>query len=801
MLKFISKYGKQLAIITIIVFSLIVETYASHSHNKKVLILHSYHKGLKWTDEEDRGIRDKITSINFTEIFTEYLDTKRHFSNDYFEIKKKEFLHKFSDEKFDVVVTTDDDAFNFALNNRDTIFKRSPIVFCGVNHLNQETEERIKGIATGVSEAFDLAKTFDIMLKLHPKARRIHIINDTTTTGKGNRVVLDAVIPKFSQKVEFRFLDNLTIEDVLYEVSQIRSDEDLIFLMTFNRDAAGKVISYDQSIELIAAASIVPIYGVWDFYLGKGIVGGCLTSGFYQGQVAGELAKQILEGEKIENLFVRHNGLNRYMFDYNYLVKFDIAPDSLPTNSIIINNPKSFYEMNKTIVWFLFIVILLLLVIISILIRSHRVQKQLNLELMTSEAKYRNLFETMPDGYYRSTPNGRFLDANPAFVKMLGYDSLEELKSIYIPEALYVTPEERDEIIQRSTMFSNEIDIYRLKRKDGTMIWVEDHPRYIKDESGNIIFHEGICRDITDRKKAEEEILELNRTLEAKVQQRTFELKQALESLEVSNYELKNLNEEIARESMRLSELNEKLIRSEDELKKINDTKDKFFSIVAHDLRNPIGSSRSLLETILYYFDEMKPDEIKNMLNVMYETSKRTYEMLENLLTWAKAQMRKIEFIPFIQPLFGVVEQNIRLFQQTAKNKEIQVNNLVPNELLAYFDMNLIDTVIRNLISNAIKFTPHYGTILIGADDNFDENYIVVFVKDSGVGIDKERLEKLFEMSKARSTQGTAGERGSGLGLLLCKEFVEMSGGQIWAESEPNKGTVIYFTLPKNGNI
>lgn len=185
----------------------------------------------------------------------------------------------------------------------------------------------------------------------------------------------------------------------------------------------------------------------------------------------------------------------------------------------------------------------------------------------------------------------------------------------------------------------------------------------------------------------------------------------------------------------------------------------------------------------------------------MYDTSKRTYEMLENLLTWAKAQMRKIEFTPFIQPIYGVVEQNVKLFHQTAKNKEIQINNLVPNELLAYFDTNLIDTVIRNLLSNAIKFTPHYGTVLIGADDNFDENYIVVFVKDNGVGVEKERLEKLFEMSKARSTQGTAGERGSGLGLLLCKEFVEISGGQIWAESEPNKGTVIYFTLPKNGNI
>ncbi len=800
MLKQISTYYKLLVTIAIIIFSLFCQAYVSYSQNKKILILHSYHRGLKWTDDEDQGIREVLRSLKYEEIITEYLDTKRHFGNDYFELKKKEFIYKFADEKFDVIITTDDDAFNFALNYRDTIFKSSPIVFCGVNYLNKETLEKIKGIATGVAEAFDIGKTFDLMLKLHPKTKRIHIINDTmTATGKRNRKALDEVIPQYSKNVEFRFLDNLTIEDLLYELSQIRSDEDLIFLMTFNRDAAGKAISYDESVELIAAATIVPIYGVWDFYLGKGIVGGCLTSGYYQGQIVGEIAKRILEGETIDKIPVRHNRLNRYMFDYNLLVKYDINPNELPPNSVIINSPKSFYEMNKTLVWFLFLVILLLLILISILIRSHRVQKQLNLEIMKSEAKYRNLYETMPNGYYRSTPDGRFVDANPAFVKMLGYDSLEEIKSVYIPEALYVTPEEREVVKQQSTMFSSSVDVYRLKKKDGTIIWVEDHPRYIKDENGNIIFHEGICRDITDRKKAEEEILELNRTLEEKVQQRTFELKQALENLEASNYELKILNEEIAREGMRLSELNDKLMRSEEELKKINDTKDKFFSIVAHDLRNPIGSSKSLLETLLLYYDEMKPEELKKMLTVMYDTTKRTYEMLENLLTWARAQMRKIEFLPFMQPLFGVVERNVKLFQQSATNKGININNLVPGELVAYFDTNLVDTIIRNLLSNAIKFTPQYGTVLIGADENFDENYIVVFVKDSGVGISKERLEKLFEMSTARSTQGTSGERGSGLGLLLCKEFVDMSGGQIWAESEPNNGTVIYFTLPKQG--
>lgn len=330
---------------------------------------------------------------------------------------------------------------------------------------------------------------------------------------------------------------------------------------------------------------------------------------------------------------------------------------------------------------------------------------------------------------------------------------------------------------------------------------MEDHSRYIRDDAGNIIYHEGICKDITDRKIAEEQILELNRTLEEKVQKRTEELKQALESLEVSNYELKQLNEEIARESIRLAELNEKLLQSEEELRRSNQTKDKFFSIIAHDLRNPIGATKNLLETMNLFFNELTPADIKKMISAMLEAAKRTQNMLENLLTWAKTQTKKIEYNPAIYSVYDAVQSNLKLLEPLINEKFLRVSNLVPEDLNAYFDPNLIDTVLRNLINNAIKFTNPEGIINIGGDANFDDNFVIVFVQDTGVGIEKERLEKLFDISAAHSTHGTAGERGSGLGLLLCKEFIEICGGKLWVESTINEGTTFYFTLPKSNNF
>lgn len=224
-----------------------------------------------------------------------------------------------------------------------------------------------------------------------------------------------------------------------------------------------------------------------------------------------------------------------------------------------------------------------------------------------------------------------------------------------------------------------------------------------------------------------------------------------------------------------------------------NETKDKLFSIIAHDLRGPIGSLVNMFELLedetLFTEKEKKEAEI-----AMKKSTKSTYALLENLLRWSRLQNGTIEFDPQEINCFDIVEQCFTLLKNLSKNKKISLINNIKNDLYAYADKEMITTVIRNLISNAIKFTNENGTIEVNADKK--DYFIFISVKDNGVGISNKNIDKLFTISEKISSTGTSGEQGTGLGLVLCKEFVEKNNGKIWVESEIDKGSNFIFTIP-----
>ncbi len=245
----------------------------------------------------------------------------------------------------------------------------------------------------------------------------------------------------------------------------------------------------------------------------------------------------------------------------------------------------------------------------------------------------------------------------------------------------------------------------------------------------------------------------------------------------------------------------EKLLISEQQLKEINATKDKFFSIIAHDLKNPLGSMISTTELLTnpeYQFDDKEYEEIFDSLHL---SAKNLYNLLDNLLTWSRSQRGKIAFDPDYHNLSEMVNINIALLKGSAEAKGIQIFSSLPQELSAFFDYNMINATIRNLMSNAIKFTKPNGSVTISSesllndDDSVPKN-ILISIKDNGVGISEEDIHKLFRIDISHTTIGTGEEKGTGLGLVLCKEFVEKNGGQIFVESKLNFGSTFSFTLP-----
>jgi len=259
-----------------------------------------------------------------------------------------------------------------------------------------------------------------------------------------------------------------------------------------------------------------------------------------------------------------------------------------------------------------------------------------------------------------------------------------------------------------------------------------------------------------------------------------------------------DLETRIIMQNTELAELNaslEKKVRQRTmELQDLNATKDKFFSIIAHDLKNPFNALVGFSKYLVENFDVTSDEDKRQFLIAMKDAADHGYKLLENLLEWSRSQTGKINWQPEEVFVSSLISETIDILSKAAENKNLAVISTVPDSLRAFADENMVKTVLRNLISNAIKYSYENSEILIGYKSGVDE--IELFVKDHGTGIGKNDKSKLFKIDSSFSTKGTSNEEGTGLGLILCKEFIEKNGGRIWVESVNGKGSVFSFTLP-----
>lgn len=247
------------------------------------------------------------------------------------------------------------------------------------------------------------------------------------------------------------------------------------------------------------------------------------------------------------------------------------------------------------------------------------------------------------------------------------------------------------------------------------------------------------------------------------------------------------LEKTVENRTLELNNANLKLVE-------LNEFKDRFFAILSHDLKAPVGNIKVFLDLIISKQLEVDQEKLMDYLTLLGKQSTAAFNILENLLIWANAQRNEIDFLPKEQPINSAIKGNIELLESIASKKSIEIINNTKEQQTAYFDLPLISTVIRNLIANAIKFTPEQGKITINCKQ--ENKQVLVSVTDSGVGIDKNKIDQLFDETHFETTYGTNKEKGSGLGLKLCKHFVEQHQGNIWVESEIGSGSTFIFTIP-----
>jgi PAS domain S-box-containing protein len=373
-------------------------------------------------------------------------------------------------------------------------------------------------------------------------------------------------------------------------------------------------------------------------------------------------------------------------------------------------------------------------------------RKIIEKELKESEKKYRDLFEKSADAILIIN-NGKFIDCNQATVKMLGYNDKKELLKTHPSElSPDIQPDGKSSLEKADEMMKIALEkgSYRFewnhRKANGEVFPVEVLLTAINTDENNKILYT-VWRDITIRKNA---------------------------ALQLAKYA--------------------------EELKALNSIRDKFFSIISHDLRGPFQGFLGATSFLVSDIDTLSKDEIKKLAEALNISLQKQFDLLNTLLDWSRWQTGDFLIKPETIHLKNLIKDVIQPFELLASQKKIELVNSVNDNISMLADENMLSLVIRNLISNAIKFTKENGYVKVSALKK--ENFVEVTVEDNGVGISQDDIKKLFRMDLYYSTEGTLNESGAGLGLLLCKEIVDKSKGNLWVESELNKGSKFFFTIP-----
>jgi len=363
--------------------------------------------------------------------------------------------------------------------------------------------------------------------------------------------------------------------------------------------------------------------------------------------------------------------------------------------------------------------------------------------LLISEEKYRFMFANNPQPMWiYDLETLAFLEVNQAAINHYGYSTEEfftmTLKDIRPAEDLPALYED----IKRSSQVNNSETVWRHLKKNGELIFVEISSHsvsYHGREARHVLVH-----DITDRKRVEAEI----------------------------------------------KSKNEQLLRALAE-------KSRFFSIIAHDLKSPLNGFLGLTQTMNELLPSLTMEGLQEITSGLENSATNLYGLLNNLLQWASAEQGLIPFNPENLKLLPTAEESLVTLLDPAKNKEIELTINISEDIAVLTDKNMLQTILRNFVSNAVKFTPKRGKISVSAK-TIDDKIVEMAIKDTGIGMSHEMVENLFRPDVQMNRKGTDGEPSTGLGLMLCKEFIEKQDGKIWVESEEGKGSTFHFTLTRS---
>ncbi len=693
----------------LLLFLLITPFFASTS--KEILVLHSYNDGLKWSDGITLGIKEVTEKYPNYELTIEYMDSKKIDSQEYFDTLINLYEKKFSNRKYDVIISVDNYAYEFVLKNHRKLFNGASLVFCGVENFDKnQIPTEMKKSVTGVIEYKELKKNIELIKEIIKELNILYIISDDSFSSLAIKEQILNDSKEFEEEVKIIFDNQIDIDTISEKINSLDKNSAILFTSLY-KDKNGKYITYNNLREFFKNSKY-PIFALNKIHLSQGVVGGIMVSPQEQGVEAAKKAVEIIEGKKAGDLpFVTPT--SKYYFDYEILKKYNLDNFEVPFLSNIVNKPKSFFEENRRFIDSAFLLMpLLILLIIGLIVN---ISKRIRLEIkLVEQNKLDNvLLNNIKSAVYWKSNEDVLLGCNDALCQLL-----DMKKSDIIGKKIDIIIPELFEKLNSFDKFIDELET-QLFLKDKLLDVLIRRKRYFnkRNQEAGVVT---IISDLTDIKKLQNQ---------------------------------KNKNEQFIIQRSKLSEIGEMM------------------TSIAHQWKAPLIEISTIAQELLYKRSKKeltKEDSKKFVDEIMTQVSYMT-NTVDDFRDFIKPSLQKCEFEvnSAMQELLKVVEHNIKYnyikveinYENNQKFNIFGYPNEFKQAILSIIN-NSRDSILKRRQTEEIE-----GLIRVDISSNKDETYIKI--EDNGIGIKAENLERIFEPFF------TSKKNGDGFGLYMVKLIIE----------------------------
>jgi PAS domain S-box-containing protein len=695
----------------LIIFFMLLTSFLYASSGKEILLLHSYNNGLKWSDNITQGVRDILDKYPEYELTIEFMDSKKIDTDEYSNNLLSLYTKKFSNRKYAVVITVDNYAYEFTLSHHKDIFNNSPIVFCGVENFNEKTiPNDLKKYITGVVEYKEIEKNINLISKTITDLNTLYIISDDSFSSLAIKNQILEEMQKFEKNFKIVFDNQIDIDAITDKINSLPKNSAILFTSLY-RDKNKKYIPYNQ-IRTLFKSSKYPVFALNKIHLDEGVIGGIVVDPIEQGILAAKKTIEIIDGKE-PSLIAISKPVSKYYFDYNVLEKFSLSHSKIPILATVINKPKSFFEENRKFIDSVFLLMpLFILLIIGLIVN---ITKRIRLEIKLVEQNKLDsvLLNNIKGAVYWKSKDDKILGCNDSLCRMLNLSR----KDIIGHEISLVMPEVCNKIDNKNGFIEEiEAELNFKHRKVDALIRRRKYFNKNNEEAGVVT----IISDITQIKKLENQ---------------------------------RKKNEQFIIQRSKLSEIGEMM------------------TSIAHQWKTPLIEISTIAQELLYKRSKKeftKEDSQEFVDEIMTQVQYMT-KTIDDFRSFIKPSLQKSQFEvnSAMDELLRVVEHNIKY-----NYIKVEVNYEDNKRFNIYGYPNEFKQTILSIINNSRdsilkrRKTQEFDG-LITIDISSKNNKTILSIKDNGIGIKDEDLERIF------APFFTSKKNGDGFGLYMVKLIIE----------------------------